>query len=111
MLKRAARRCSVRAMVRHVLLLQVRADLAPEAVEVCRLAITGLVGRIPGLLDCHWGENFAPAHRADGFTHGFSMDFADRASLEGYGPHPDHQVAAKLVRDTFARIVVLDFAL
>ncbi|HEX2677425.1 MAG TPA: Dabb family protein, partial [Polyangiales bacterium] len=66
---------------------------------------------IPGLLDCHWGENFAPKERAEGLTHGFSMDFADRASLEGYGPHPAHQPAAKLVRGAFERIVVLDFEL
>jgi hypothetical protein len=98
-------------MVRHVLLLQLRAGAGSDEVETCRAAITGLVGRIPGLLDCHWGENFAPAHRRDGFTHGFSMDFTDRASLEAYGPHPDHQVAAKLVRSTFERIAVLDFAL
>ncbi len=105
------RSCSVRGMVRHVLLLQARSNTTSEAIESCRQAITALVGRIPGLLDCHWGENFAPVERRDGFTHGFSMDFLDRQSLELYGPHPEHQPAAKLVRSIFERIVVLDFAL
>jgi hypothetical protein len=98
-------------MVRHVLLLQPRATATPEAIETCRIAITGLCGRIPGLVSCHWGENFAPAERRDGFTHGFSMDFVDRESLDRYGPHPDHLPAAKLVRATFERIAVLDFEL
>ena len=98
-------------MVRHILLLQPRTDATPEAIEACRLAITGLVGRIPGLVSCNWGENFAAAERREGFTHGFSMDFNDRESLDRYGPHPEHAPAAKLVRATFERIVVLDFAL
>ena len=98
-------------MVRHILLLKPRADATPAAVEACRNAITGLVGRIPGLSNAHWGENFAPAERSDGFTHGFSMDFVDRQSLAAYGPHPEHLPAAKLVRATFERIVVLDFEL
>jgi hypothetical protein len=101
----------VSRMVRHILLLAPRTDATPETIEACREAITGLVGRIPGLLNCHWGENFAPLERRDGLTHGFSMDFVDRLSLDQYGPHPDHLPAAKLVRATFERIVVLDFAL
>jgi hypothetical protein len=98
-------------MVRHVLLLQPRRDTPATSIEACRDAITSLVGRIPGLLDCHWGENVAPAERCEGFTHGFSMDFSDRQSLEGYGPHPEHKVAAAMVRAAFERIVAFDFVL
>jgi len=39
------------------------------------------------------------------------MDFVDRQSLELYGPHPEHLPAAKLVRASFERVVVLDFEL
>ena len=98
-------------MIRHVLLLKPRPETTLETIEGCRAAITGLVGQVPGLLDCHWGENFAQKERTDGFSHGFSMDFADRASLEAYGPHPAHLPAAKLVRATFEKIVVFDFEL
>lgn len=104
-------RGSVARMVRHVLLLKPKAETTAEGIEACRKAIVGLVGKVPGLLDCHWGENFAPVERRDGLTHGFSMDFADRAALEAYGPHPEHLPAAKLVRGAFERIVVLDFEL
>jgi hypothetical protein len=98
-------------MVRHILIMKPRPDATPAAIEACREAITGLVGRIPGLLDCHWAENFAPEERRDGLSHGFTMDFVDRASLDAYGPHPAHKPAAALVRATFERIVVFDLPL
>ena len=98
-------------MIRHVLLLAPRAGVQPDAIAACKTALTQLVGRIPGLVDCHWGENLAPAERRENFTHGFSMDFVDRASLDAYGPHPEHRVAAAKVRDTFERVVVFDVEL
>jgi hypothetical protein len=97
-------------MVRHILLLQPRPDSGPPVIEACREAITSLVGRIPGLLNCHWGENFVAPERREGFTHGFTMDFVDRESLDAYGPHPEHKRAAGLVRAAFERVVALDFA-
>jgi hypothetical protein len=98
-------------MVRHILLLQPRPGASPEDIAACREAITGLVGQIPGLIDCHWGQNVAPPERSDGLSLGFSMDFVDRASLDAYGPHPAHKLAAAQVRATFARIVVFDLPL
>jgi hypothetical protein len=98
-------------MVRHILLLQPRPDATPAAIEGCRAGLAGLVGVVPGLVDFHWGENFVAPERREGFTHGFSMDFVDRASLEGYTPHPAHKPVAAQVRAAFERIVVLDFAL
>ncbi|HET9624156.1 MAG TPA: Dabb family protein [Kofleriaceae bacterium] len=95
-------------MVRHILLLKQRADATAADIEASRAGLAALVGQIHGLIDFHWGTNFAPAERAGGFTHGFSMDFTDRASLDAYGPHPTHQVAAAKVRATFDAIVVLD---
>jgi hypothetical protein len=98
-------------VVRHILLLQQRPDATAEEIDACRAGLAGLVGPIPGLLDFHWGVNVAPVERRDGFSHGFSMDFADRKSLEAYGPNPVHQVEVAKVRATFVRIVVFDFEL
>jgi hypothetical protein len=98
-------------MIRHILLFQQRPEATAEDVDACRAGLAGLVGSIPGLIDFHWGVNVAPVERRGGFTHGFSMDFADRASLEAYGPNPQHQVSAAKVRGTFERIVVFDFEL
>lgn len=96
-------------MVRHILLLQQRAEASAADIDACRVALTELVGALPGLVNCHWGQNVGPEDRRGGFTHGFTMDFVDRESLEAYHPHPQHQVAAARVRATFERIVVFDF--
>jgi Stress responsive A/B Barrel Domain len=97
-------------VVRHILLLQQRPDASAEEIEACRTGLAGLVGVIHGLLDFHWGLNIAPVERRGGFTHGFTMDFADQASLDAYGPNPQHQVVAAKVRATFEGVVVFDFA-
>lgn len=98
-------------MVRHVLLLKPKPETTAESIELCRGGLAALVGKIPGLLDFHWGPNLAPVERHNGYTYGFSMDFADRQSLSGYGPHPDHTAAAALVRAHFAPPLVFDFEL
>lgn len=98
-------------MVRHILLLEPRSESTPQAIEECRAALLGLVGTVPGLLDCHWGENFAASERREGFTHGFTMDFLDRQALEAYAPHPAHKPVAALVRTVFQKITVLDIPL
>ncbi|HZQ55046.1 MAG TPA: Dabb family protein [Bryobacteraceae bacterium] len=46
-------------------------------------------GQIPGLLETWVGENFSP--RGQGYELGGVMKFADRESLDAYGPHPIHQ--------------------
>ncbi len=95
-------------MVRHILLLQPSPASTAE-IEACRGALGALVGLVPGLVDFHWGQNIGPEHRRGGFTHGFTMDFVDRASLDAYGPNPHHKPAAAEVQATFERIVVFDF--
>ncbi len=98
-------------MIRHILLLQPRPDTTAEEIEACRVAATGLVGQIEGVINCHWGVNLVAAERHEGLTHGFSMDLTDLDALRAYGPHPRHQPVAALVRAAFPRIVVLDIEL
>lgn len=98
-------------MIRHILLLQPRPEATAADFDACRAALAELVGPVPGLLNCHWGQNFAPEQRRGGFTYGFTMDFVDRASLDAYHPHPQHQVAAARVRATFERIIAFDFVM
>ncbi|HEY4011940.1 MAG TPA: Dabb family protein [Polyangiaceae bacterium] len=98
-------------MVRHILILQAHRTSTAEDIDACRTLLGACVGPVPGLIDFHWGENIGPEHRRGGFTHGFTMDFVDRASLAAYGPHPLHKPAAAKVNATFERVVVFDFEL
>ena len=98
-------------VLRHILILQASPTSTAEDIEACRAALSAGVGSVPGLIDFHWGHNIGPEHRRGGFTHGFTMDFVDRASLDAYGPHPQHQLAAAKVLATFEQVVVFDFVL
>lgn len=51
--------------------------------------IRNLQGQIPGLLETWVGKNISP--RSQGYELGGAMKFADKASLDAYGPHPVHQ--------------------
>ena len=52
-------------------------------------AIRDLQGKIPGLLETWVGKNVSP--RGRGYELGGTMKFADKAALDAYGPHPEHQ--------------------
>ena len=51
--------------------------------------IQQLQGQIPGLLETWVGINISP--RGAGYELGGAMKFADKNSLDTYGPHPVHQ--------------------
>jgi hypothetical protein len=51
--------------------------------------IRGLQGQIPGLVETWVGANVSP--RSQGYEHGGTMKFTDRAALDAYGGHPAHQ--------------------
>jgi len=51
--------------------------------------IRGLQGKIPGLLETAVGVNISS--HGQGYEFGGVMKFADKASLDSYGPHPVHQ--------------------
>lgn len=98
-------------MVRHILLLAPRPETTNDEIDGIRSDLEALVGGIPGLLDVHWGANFAAPERREDLSYGFTMDFESRASLAAYAPHPLHKPVAARVRAAFSRIVVLDIDL
>jgi hypothetical protein len=64
-------------------------DVNQEQKQRAMLEIRNLQGQIPGLLETSVGTNFSP--RGQGYELGGVMKFADRASLDAYGPHSVHQ--------------------
>ena len=65
----------------------------PGVTEEQKLRVTAeirrLQGKIPGLVETVVGVNTSP--RGQGYEFGGVMKFADKASLDSYGPHPVHQ--------------------
>ena len=81
-------------MIRHVVLCRFRKDADVAAIFA---AITGLKQKIPGILAVSCGKDNSPEGLQKGFTHGFTVDFADAAARDAYLPHPDHHLSGELV--------------
>jgi hypothetical protein len=85
-------------MVTHVVLFRFRSDLPEGAVETVFEELRGFRQTIPGITAFQGGAYNSPEGLAQGFTHGFTMTFADSAARDAYLPHPTHQaVVAKLL--------------
>ena len=81
-------------MIRHTVFCRFRKDTDVAAIET---ALKGLQKSIPGILAITFGADNSPEGLQKGFTHAFSVDFADAASRDAYLPHPEHQVVGKMV--------------
>ncbi len=95
-------------MVEHIVLFRWNADAALDAIESALTELRGLQTKIPGILDLTCGANFTD--RGKDFTHGLVVRFTDKAALEAYGPHPEHQrVVQNFINPIRADILAFDF--
>ena len=95
-------------MIEHLVLIQWKAEAAPEAITQAINGLRALRSQISGILDLTCGENFNP--RAQGYTHALVARFEDRAALDAYNPHPAHQkVVQEMMKPIAAEVLVLDF--
>jgi hypothetical protein len=95
-------------MIEHIVLFKAKPDAPAEALDAMMTALRGLKTQIPGILDLSTGVNFSA--RAQGYTHGLVVRFADRAALDVYQPHPAHQdVVVRHVRPNTEAVLALDY--
>jgi Stress responsive A/B Barrel Domain len=95
-------------MVEHILLMRWTEGASQEAIDRALEELRGLKGKIAGIVDLSCGANFSD--RAKGYTHGLVMRFTDRAALEAYYPHPEHQrVVQKFINPIRADNLALDY--
>src|ERR1700730_3527112 len=83
---------SIRAsqfMYIHLFAFRWKPDVTDDQKDHVINEILELQGQIPGLLETWVGKNLSP--RGQGYELGGAMKFADKASLDAYGPHPVHQ--------------------
>jgi hypothetical protein len=73
----------------HMFAFRWKPGVTEEQKERVIAQIRALQGKIPGLLETSVGANISP--RGQGYELGGVMKFADKTSLESYGPHPVHQ--------------------
>jgi hypothetical protein len=85
-------------MIRHIVLVKFPADAGSEAIDALFGALDDLKAALPGMASFKSGANVSPEGLARGFTHAFTVDFADVAARDAYLVHPAHQAAgARLV--------------
>jgi hypothetical protein len=99
-------------MIRHMVLVRVRQDVAASEIAAIFAELEALKPLVPGFQAFKGGPNVSPEGLARGYTHGFTVDFADAAARDAYLVHEAHQKAgARLVaaaQDGVGGLVVLD---
>ena len=83
------------ALFRHVVCFKFKKEAKPK--------------QIKNIVDLEWGTNVSPEDRAKGFTHCFIVTFKNRAGLDVYLPHPEHQAFVKILKPILDDVFVFDF--
>lgn len=97
-------------MIEHIVLLRWTETATQEAIERTMEELRALKDKIPGIVGLSSGTNFS--ERSKGFTHGLVFRFKDRAALEGYLPHPEHQrVVQTFINPIRADAIIVDYEL
>jgi hypothetical protein len=85
-------------MIRHVVLVRFAPTTPPAEREAVFAELAALRAVLPGMLGFAAGADVSPEGRARGYTHAFTVDFADAAARDAYLVHPAHKAAgARLV--------------
>lgn len=95
--------------LRHFVLFKFKDDAKPEAVQAVVDAFGALPSKIDVITEFEMGTDVSVEMKADGFTHGFLVTFADEKGREIYLPHPAHQEFVKLVGPVIDKVLVFDY--
>ena len=98
-------------MVKHVILWQLKDELSAEEKKVIKaemvVALEGLVGKVPGLLEVKVQTEGLASSNAEVML---DTTLTDEEALKGYAVHPDHVEAANTYVRPFTKTrLCLDF--
>ena len=96
--------------LQHIVLLKVRADADPAAVDAAFAAARALPGQVDGVLDVVAGPDVSVEGLTAGHTHGVLVRFADAAARERYFPHPAHLALGEQMSKLIEGATVVDLA-
>lgn len=97
------------APYRHVVFFKFKDSALPEQVQGIEKAFIGLAGKIDTVKGFEWGTNVSPEGLNDGFTHCFFVTFADKAGLDVYLPHAEHQAFVGKLKPLLDKVCVVDY--
>lgn len=94
---------------RHVVLFKFKDSATPEQVQHLENEFIALAKKIDTVEAFEWGTNVSPEGLNDGFTHCFLVSFANKAGLEAYLPHPEHQAFVGQLKPLLDKVCVVDY--
>ncbi len=97
------------APYRHVVFFKFKDSASPEQVQGIEKAFIELAGKIDTVKGFEWGTNVSPEGLNDGFTHCFFVTFADKAGLDVYLPHAEHQAFVGKLKPLLDKGCVVDY--
>jgi hypothetical protein len=94
---------------RHVVLFKFKDDATKAQITHIEKEFAALPKKINAITDYEWGTDVTPNNKAQGFTHCFIVTFKDKAGLDVYLPHADHQAFVKELLPILDKVLVIDF--
>ncbi|HLJ54926.1 MAG TPA: Dabb family protein [Chthonomonadaceae bacterium] len=92
----------------HVVLFRWAETATGAAIDAAMDGLRALEHKIEGIVELSAGENFSD--RGKGYTHVLFVKFANRAALEAYVPHPEHQrVVQTLIAPIRSDVLAVDY--
>ena len=97
-------------LLRHVVLFKFKPEARTDDIQRIETAFAALASQISEVQSLEWGTNSSPEGLAHGYTHCFSLVFADATSRDAYLVHPQHQAFSALAKPHLADVLVVDYA-
>jgi quinol monooxygenase YgiN len=97
------------APYRHVVFFKFKESATREQVQSIEKAFAELAKKVETVKGFEWGTNVSPEGLNDGFTHCFLVTFADKAGLEVYLPHPEHDAFVAKLKPLLDKVCVVDY--
>ncbi len=95
---------------RHVVLFKFKEEATPEQIAHIEAEFRKLPSKIDTIVDFEWGRSQTVEESlAQGYTHCFLVTFNDKAGLQTYIPHADHQAFVAILRPLLEEVHVFDY--
>jgi hypothetical protein len=94
-------------MLVHIVCWKYKSEVAEEQREDHRAKLRALAGIIPEVISLECGKDTLNLPRS--YDTGLTSTFADRAALDTYINHPDHQVVVAFGKEISENVVSVDF--
>ncbi|WP_046174918.1 Dabb family protein [Domibacillus indicus] len=84
-------------MIDHIVLVKFAETTTPEQLKEVTKRFKALEQHLEGVIDIQAGINFSEKNQ--GYQVVLTTRFENKAALDAYGPHPEHQAVAAFIRE------------